>query len=82
MKWTKPDNDGGSTITNYVINYKAAESSHWKTINVAGQNFQFTLKDLMQDLEYVFKVAAENAAGIGEFSPASQPVHISGTTKL
>lgn len=76
LTWKTPDSNGGAPILNYIMQYKAPESSHWKTLTVPAKECKCIVKDLMKDLEYVFKVAAENAAGIGTFSPESKPVLI------
>lgn len=65
-------------MTSYIIEYRTAESSFWKsTSGTSIDGPPFTVTDLKEDLEYVFRVAAENVAGVGEFSPESKPVLIS-----
>jgi titin len=74
VSWQAPAEDGGSPITGYHLERRAAGSSRWIRVNKE-QIPELTLNvaDLVEGNEYEFRVAAENKAGIGEFSPPSQP---------
>jgi len=80
LKWTQPDDDGGTDITGYVIKYREyseddgewTDDDNYSTVNVAGNTtkFQFT-GELEEKKMYQFAVAAVNAAGQGQFSQFS-----------
>uniref|UniRef100_A0AAG5CTD6 Twitchin n=1 Tax=Anopheles atroparvus TaxID=41427 RepID=A0AAG5CTD6_ANOAO len=78
ISWTKPANNGGSPITHYIVEKKLATEGHWSKVQ------QGTLKDLMckvsglsENHEYVFRVAAVNAAGTSPYSNPSDPIMVS-----
>ena len=71
LKWTQPDDDGGTDITGYVIKYRRhrEDDDNCSTVNVAGNTTQFQFTDeLEEETRYQFAVAAVNAAGQGQFS--------------
>jgi len=79
LKWTQPDDDGGTDITGYVIKYRGrslfSRNAEWtdddncSTVNVAGNTTQFQFTDELEELtRYQFAVAAVNAAGQGQFA--------------
>ncbi|XP_061506911.1 twitchin isoform X8 [Anopheles gambiae] len=78
ITWTKPASNGGSPVTHYIVEKKLATEGHWSKVQ------QGTLKDLMckvsglsENHEYVFRVAAVNAAGTSPFSNPSDPIMVS-----
>jgi len=83
LKWTQPDDDGGTDIAGYVIKFRGrswrlpdskdddelTDDDNYSTVNVAGNTTQFKLTDeLEEQARYQFAVAAVNAAGQGQFS--------------
>lgn len=75
LVWTKPDNDGGAPITGYVIEKKEKFSLNFI---VAGETFDdktsYTVRNLTEEQEYLFRVKAVNKAGPSQPSDASKPV--------
>jgi len=88
LKWTQPDDDGGTDITGYVIKYRGrpryrhredddelTDDDKCSIVNVAGNTTQFQFTDELEKLtRYQFAVAAVNAAGQGQFSLFSHDV--------
>ena len=74
VSWQPPADDGGAPVTGFHLERRATTSERWVRVNKE-QIPEMILKvnDLVETNEYVFRVAAENKAGIGEFSPPSQP---------
>ncbi|XP_038047568.1 titin-like [Patiria miniata] len=71
VSWSPPDSDGGSPITNYVLERKDKFSTRWMRVTRDRiSETEFTVQGLMEGTEYEFRVAAENKAGLG---PASEP---------
>jgi len=84
LKWTQPDDDGGTDITGYVIKYRGrprwyreyrednaelTDDDYCSPVNVAGNTTQFQFTDELEEMmRYQFAVAAVNAAGQGQFS--------------
>lgn len=71
---TDPQED----INAYIIAYKSESSSIWNELMVANQTPPIIVNDLKESVFYVFKFAAQNANGIGEFSDESYPVKVTG----
>lgn len=76
LTWNAPDKDGGSPVTNYVIEMKPSGTYKWLPVapeeDITGNSFK--VKDLIEGTEYEFRVAAKNKAGISQPSAASQPI--------
>ncbi|CAM1326542.1 Uncharacterised protein at_DN0009 [Pycnogonum litorale] len=80
LRWDEPPSDGGSSITNYYIEYHDRSSTRWTTFNTDFNipETHHTVTGLTQDNEYMFRITAVNASGPGVPSPASKyiPVQI------
>ena len=90
LSWTAPLDNGGSPITDYVIQYSNTGSAPWTTFpHSASTATSATVTGLTNGTSYVFRVAAVNAAGTGSWSnpvtviprtvPAA-PISLIGTT--
>jgi hypothetical protein len=68
ITWSAPSN-GGSAITDYVVQYKATSESTWLLfVDAVSTTTSATVTGLVNDTSYDFRVAAKNAAGQGPFS--------------
>lgn len=68
LHWFFPEDDGGSAISNYIIEKREAERKAWTSCsNTAGRQHAI-VNNLVQGKAYFFRVAAENAIGAGPFS--------------
>ncbi|UYV79450.1 unc-22 [Cordylochernes scorpioides] len=75
IKWTKPEKDGGSPITGYVIEYKDKFSRDWvKGAEVSADKTGGRVGDLKEGVQYEFRVRAINKAGPGDPSDATKPI--------
>ena len=73
IKWLPPTTDGGSPITEYVIEQKDMTSSVWTKANTDHeQGTASSVSNLTTGEEYEFRVAAVNKAGQGGFSGSSE----------
>lgn len=66
ISWLPPLDDGGSKITNYVIEKKEANRRTWVPVTNEPKECLFTVPKLMEGHEYVFRIMAQNKYGIGE----------------
>jgi titin len=74
VAWQPPSDDGGAPITGFHLDRRAVTSKTWIRVNKEMiPEMSVQVGDLVETNEYVFRVAAENKAGIGEFSPPSEP---------
>ena len=73
ITWLPPDNDGGAPITNYVIEYRRAGDKKWIEFKTDVTDTDLLVESLKEETEHEFRVAAQNKAGVGPFSPPSEP---------
>ena len=70
LTWTAPTDDGGSPVTNYVLEYCEETAYRWLRAgegeSVLGT--RYVVRGLTEDTAYRFRVAAENKVGLGPFS--------------
>lgn len=72
--WEPPEDDGGAMITQYVLEKRSRLNRNWRkatTEKIFGT--QYRAGCLQEGQEYVFRVAALNEVGQGEFSLTSPP---------
>nr|XP_046249157.1 titin-like [Scatophagus argus] len=75
IAWSRPDSDGGSPITGYHVECKDQSSILWTKLNKSPvTENQFKITSVEEGLIYEFRVCAENMAGVGPCSKASEPV--------
>ena len=71
LTWTAPSN-GGSAITDYLVEYKASASGTWLTFtHVASTATSITVTGLTASTSYDYRVSAINAVGTGLASATS-----------
>lgn len=66
LTWNPPRDDGGSKITNYVVERRATDSEVWHKLSSTVKDTNFKATKLTPNKEYIFRVAAENMYGVGE----------------
>lgn len=77
VTWEPPHFDGGSEVSAYVIELRDRTSVKWEAALVCDANDRSAnLNDVVENKEYIFRVRAENKAGIGRPSTATNPVKI------
>uniref|UniRef100_A0A6Q2Z657 Titin n=1 Tax=Esox lucius TaxID=8010 RepID=A0A6Q2Z657_ESOLU len=71
--WERPDHDGGSNIFNYVIERRDKTGLRWVKCNKRTvTDLRYKVSGLTPGHEYEFRIIAENNAGLGTPSPASE----------
>lgn len=69
-----PKSDGGSPIIGYIIERKQTVTSKWIRLNSEPiSTLSYKCNDLIDDIEYEFRVYAENKAGLSEPSEPCKP---------
>ncbi|XP_010776791.1 titin-like, partial [Notothenia coriiceps] len=67
LKWSLPERTGGAPITNYVVEKRDARRKGWQAVDTTVKELTYTVSPLNEGSLYVFRVAAENSVGVGEF---------------
>lgn len=78
LSWIAPANNGGASITGYVISYTPAGGGE-ETVDT-GTSTSYTLTSLSNTKEYTVKVAAKNSEGTGDYSSTVTATPISTAT--
>ncbi|CAN9506382.1 unnamed protein product [Ophioblennius macclurei] len=77
LLWKPPVYQGRNPVNGFYIDIKEAEApaESWRGVNkdAAGNTF-FKIKNLTEGESYVFRVRAQNQAGVGKISEVSEPV--------
>jgi len=75
ISWTAPSSNGGSAITDYVVQFSSNGGTSWTTFaDGTSTSLSANVTGLTNGTSYVFRVAAVNAAGTGTYSTASSVV--------
>jgi formylglycine-generating enzyme required for sulfatase activity len=83
LGWNAPEDNGGSNILAYIIEYSSNLGSTWTTFDQLDsndlpthpdKNTQRVVDNLNNGSSYIFKVYAINGIGKGEYSDNSDPV--------
>uniref|UniRef100_A0A1I7VXR7 non-specific serine/threonine protein kinase n=1 Tax=Loa loa TaxID=7209 RepID=A0A1I7VXR7_LOALO len=69
VEWDAPKDDGGSKIIGYIIQKKEiGRRTFHHVIQVTGDKTNYLIEELDADTDYIFRVAAINKYGTGEFA--------------
>lgn len=65
LSWKPPTDDGGSKITNYVVEKREENRKTWVHVSSDPKECQYVVQRLTEGHEYEFRVMAQNKYGIG-----------------
>ena len=75
LTWGVPVSNGGSSITDYILQFSTNSGASWVQSNDSVSiNTAATVSSLTNGVTYLFRVAAVNAAGAGDWSSPSSPI--------
>ncbi|XP_037071181.1 LOW QUALITY PROTEIN: twitchin-like [Pollicipes pollicipes] len=75
LTWKEPVSDGGSPITGYIIEKRDSYGMMWeKACELEGPENTGSVHNLIEGVEYQFRVLALNKAGASEPSEPSRPI--------
>uniref|UniRef100_A0A8D8G2B6 Titin n=2 Tax=Culex pipiens TaxID=7175 RepID=A0A8D8G2B6_CULPI len=70
LEWEQPETNGGSEVTGYVVEKRLTTAQQWTKIKTLDANcLSYSVDNLKEKSELVFRVFAENAIGLS--SPAT-----------
>uniref|UniRef100_A0A665TIK0 Uncharacterized protein n=1 Tax=Echeneis naucrates TaxID=173247 RepID=A0A665TIK0_ECHNA len=65
IEWRPPKDDGGSPITNYIVEKRESNKGTWGGVSSGSLATQLRIARLQRGVEYVVRIRAENKMGIG-----------------
>ncbi|XP_011496107.1 PREDICTED: titin-like [Ceratosolen solmsi marchali] len=75
IKWETPEDDGGSPITEYIIEMKETSMKSWKKVGTTkGDITHVGVSDLITDTPYDFRITAKNKIGLGLPFVSKEPI--------
>lgn len=75
LSWSEPTDDGGTEITNYIVEKRESGSASWQVVNSSVKRTTIKVTHLTKYMEYTFRVCAENKFGVSK-SAETAPVVI------
>lgn len=75
VTWKAPDYDGGCPIQGYIVEKIEKDGDRYEKVTPSlVPGFSYVVTGLKEEMEYQFRVRAENAAGVSEPSRSTQLV--------
>ncbi|KAI8488694.1 Titin-like [Branchiostoma belcheri] len=74
LTWHPPEDDGGSLITSYAVEMFDVSDGKWQTLTTTCRRPPYPVKGLNPSATYRFRIRAENAYGVSEAGPLSDPI--------
>uniref|UniRef100_A0A8C6UBT5 Titin n=1 Tax=Neogobius melanostomus TaxID=47308 RepID=A0A8C6UBT5_9GOBI len=65
IEWRPPKDDGGSPVTNYIVEKRESNKETWGGVSSGSLATQLNITRLQKGTEYVVRIRAENKMGIG-----------------
>jgi len=81
VEWTVPESDGGSPITNYVLEVRE-NGDKWKVKDDMIKETKYVMTGLKEGASYEFRVSAVNKVGQGPTSASSSSVKYGESTTV
>ncbi len=74
LSWRPPNDDGGSPVTNYVVERQDIAGGYWTKICSFVRGLTYDVIGLEQNKKYSFRVRAENQYGVSEPTEIEDPI--------
>lgn len=68
LDWEPPEDDGGTDITNYIVEKRESGSTAWQLINSSVKRTSLHVSHLTKYMQYTFRISAENRFGVSKHS--------------
>lgn len=67
IHWNPPLNDGGASVSHYIIEKRETSRVTWTGVEPHVEAVSYKVTKLVPGKEYIFRIAAVNKFGVGEF---------------
>lgn len=74
LTWKAPEDSGGAVISHYVVQKKDVASDQWVPVAASNKKLSLMAMYLMEGIQYLFRVAAENQFGRSDFVMTKTPI--------
>ena len=74
LSWNPPLDDGGSEVTNYILEKREADRLSWSAVSRSIHGLKYNVTGLKDGTKYMFRVKAENKYGTSEPLETTEPV--------
>lgn len=74
VSWRPPSDDGGSDILGYIVERREVPKNAWYTVDARVAETSLVVKGLKENIEYHFRVFAENQFGVSRSLKSDGPV--------
>lgn len=74
LTWKVPEDNGGAVISHYVVQKKDVAADQWVPVSPANKKLSLMALYLMEGIQYLFRVAAENQFGRSDFVLTKTPI--------
>lgn len=81
ISWNPPIRDGGAPVSGYVVEQREAHRPGWVPVSDSVSRPLFKFENLTEGDEYVFRAAAVNRYGTGDFLQSEIALCKSSTSK-
>ena len=78
LVWKAPEEDGGSPITEYFVEFKREGGAGWILIDTPVENRHFCVDSLIRSSWYQFRITAANKKGRSRPGYESDPIETVG----
>ncbi|XP_037108339.1 immunoglobulin-like and fibronectin type III domain-containing protein 1 [Syngnathus acus] len=75
LAWSPPSNTGGTNILGYNVDKRKNSSNLWSLVNPSDESIKekkYAAKDVIEGIQYEFRVSAINISGVGEPSAPTE----------
>lgn len=77
IEWGRPESDGGSPLTGYIVAIKDIRRRMWMEVaQVDAETHRLHVKELQESREYIVRVYARNEIGLSDPLEMEEPVKI------
>lgn len=74
LQWKAPEDNGGAVISHYVVEKKDVAAEQWVPVSAANKKLSLMAMYLMEGIQYMFRVAAENQFGRSNYVTTKTPI--------